>query len=73
MLRTWKLGETDRIVTFLTREFGKKSGVAKGARVKHSRFGGQLQPLAKVQVTWYEREHSAVLGWRGWACRPRRR
>ena len=50
------LHDRDRIVTFLTREFGKKSGVAKGARVKHSRFGGQLQPLAKVQVTWYERE-----------------
>src|SRR4029079_3991446 len=50
------LHDRDRIVTFLTREHGKKSGVAKGARVKHSRFGGQLQPLAKVQVTWFERE-----------------
>jgi DNA repair protein RecO (recombination protein O) len=50
------LHDRDRIVTFLTREFGKRSGVAKGARVKHSRFGGQLQPLAKVQVTWFERE-----------------
>src|SRR5947209_20240405 len=50
------LHDRDRIVTFLTREHGKKSGVAKGARVKHSRFGGQLQPLAKVQVTWYERD-----------------
>ncbi|HEX4961472.1 MAG TPA: DNA repair protein RecO [Thermoanaerobaculia bacterium] len=48
------LHDRDRIVTFLTREHGKKSGVAKGARVKHSRFGGQLQPLAKVQVTWFE-------------------
>ena len=42
------LHDRDRIVTFLTREHGKKSGVAQGARVKHSRFGGQLQPLAKV-------------------------
>src|SRR5258706_818607 len=50
------LHDRDRIVTFLTREYGKKKGVAKGARVKHSRFGGQLQPLAKVQVTWFERE-----------------
>ncbi len=50
------LHDRDRIVTFLTREHGKKSGVAKGARVKHSRFGGQLQPLAKVQVTWFEKE-----------------
>jgi len=50
------LHDRDRIVTFLTREHGKRSGVAKGARVKHSRFGGQLQPLAKVQVTWFERD-----------------
>src|SRR5918999_1343209 len=50
------LHDRDRIVTFLTREHGKKRGVAKGARVKHSRFGGQLQPLAKAQVTWFEKE-----------------
>src|SRR5436305_7031820 len=50
------LHDRDRIVTFLTRERGKKRGVAKGARVKHSRFGGQLQPLAKVVVTWFEKD-----------------
>src|SRR4051812_24360128 len=50
------LHDRDRIVTFLTREHGKKRGVAKGARMKHSRFGGQLQPLAKVVVTWFEKE-----------------
>jgi DNA repair protein RecO (recombination protein O) len=49
------LHEVDRIVTFLTREHGKKRGVARGARRKHARFAGQLQPLAKVQVTWFER------------------
>ncbi|MES1245126.1 MAG: DNA repair protein RecO [Acidobacteriota bacterium] len=50
------LQDRDRIVTFLARDLGKKSGVAKGARTRHSRFGGQLQPLAKVHVTWYEKE-----------------
>ncbi|MEE8139055.1 MAG: DNA repair protein RecO [Thermoanaerobaculia bacterium] len=50
------LHEYDRIVTFLTRERGKKRGVARGARRKFSRFGGQLQPLAKVVVTWFEKE-----------------
>jgi DNA repair protein RecO (recombination protein O) len=49
------LQERDRIVTFLTRERGKKSGVARGARTRHSRFAGQLQPLAKAQVTWFEK------------------
>jgi hypothetical protein len=32
VLRTRKLGEADRIVVFLTRDRGKKRGVAKGAR-----------------------------------------
>ncbi len=50
------LHDYDRIVTFLTRERGKKRGVAKGARRKYSRFGGQLQPLAKVEITWFEKE-----------------
>ena len=50
------LHDADRIVSFLTREHGQKRGVAKGARRKHSRFAGQLQPLAKVRVHWFEKE-----------------
>jgi DNA repair protein RecO (recombination protein O) len=56
ILDVYDLHDRDRIVTFLSREAGKKRGVARGARMKHSRFGGQLQPLAKVQVTWFEKE-----------------
>jgi DNA repair protein RecO (recombination protein O) len=50
------LHDRDRLVTFLTRASGKKKGVARGARAKYSRFAGQLQPLAKVMVTWFEKE-----------------
>lgn len=50
------LHDRDRIVTFLTRERGKVRGVARGARRKYSRFAGQLQPLAKLQITWFEKE-----------------
>ena len=50
------LHDRDRIVVFLTREHGKKSGVARGSRTSHSRFAGQLQPLGKAQVTWFEKE-----------------
>jgi DNA repair protein RecO (recombination protein O) len=56
ILDVMDLHDRDRIVTFLTRELGKKKGVAQGARAKHSRFGGQLQPLAKVAVTWFDKE-----------------
>ena len=45
VLRTYKLGEADRIVVFLTKDRGKKRGVAKGARRPRSRFTGALEPL----------------------------
>lgn len=50
------LHDRDRIVEFLTRERGRLAGVAKGSRTKHSRFAGQLQPLARVRITWFEKE-----------------
>ena len=39
ILRTYKLGEADRIVVFLTRDRGKKRGVAKAARRSKSTSG----------------------------------
>jgi DNA repair protein RecO (recombination protein O) len=56
VLRTYKLGESDRIVVFLTRDRGKKRGVAKGARVSRRRFGGALEPLTRVRVAYFEKE-----------------
>lgn len=56
ILDVFDLHDQDRIVTFLTRQQGKKKGVAKGAKRRFSRFAGELQPLAKVKVTWLEKE-----------------
>ncbi|MEM9293150.1 MAG: DNA repair protein RecO [Acidobacteriota bacterium] len=50
------LGERDRLITWLTREHGLVRGAARGARGKHSRFAGQLQPLAKVSASWTDKE-----------------
>lgn len=50
VLRAQKLGEADRIVTFLTREHGKVRGVAKGVRRTSSRFGARLEPFMVVDV-----------------------
>ncbi len=57
ILRTYKLGEADRIVVFLTSARGKRRGVAKGARRTRSRFAGGLEPLTRVQLEYFEREH----------------
>src|SRR3954466_11206328 len=56
ILRTYKLGESDRIVVFLTRDRGKKRGVAKNARQSRRRFGGALEPLTCGRVGYVERE-----------------
>jgi DNA repair protein RecO (recombination protein O) len=56
ILRTYKLGESDRIVVFLTRDRGKKRGVAKNARQSRRRFGGALEPMTCGRVGYVERE-----------------
>jgi len=56
ILRTYKLGESDRIVVFLTRDRGKKRGVAKNARQSRRRFGGALEPMTYGRVAYVERE-----------------
>src|SRR5262245_26956482 len=56
ILRTYKLGESDRIVVFLTRDRGKKRGVARNARQSRRRFGAGLEPLTHGRVGYVERE-----------------
>jgi DNA repair protein RecO len=56
ILRSYKLGESDRIVVFLTRDRGKKRGVARNARQSRRRFGGALEPLTCGRVAYMERE-----------------
>ena len=62
VLRTYKLGEADRIVVFLTRDRGKKRGVAKGARRQRSPFRGALEPLSEVRVAYFEKEGRELVG-----------
>src|SRR5881392_2621792 len=61
ILRTYKLGESDRIVVFLTRDRGKKRGVAKNARQSRRRFGGALEPLTFGRVGYMERERRELV------------
>jgi len=62
VLRTYKLGEADRIVVFLTRDRGKKRGVAKGARRPRSRFTGTLEPLTEARIAYFEKERRELVG-----------
>ena len=53
VLRTYKLGEADRIVVLLTEENGKVRAVAKGVRKTSSKFGARLEPLSHVRLLLY--------------------
>lgn len=53
VLRSMKYSESSLIVTLLTREKGKLTVIAKGARRTKSRFGGALQPMSYIQVVFY--------------------
>jgi DNA repair protein RecO (recombination protein O) len=50
LLKAVDYGESDRIVTLLTRDFGKVSALARGARRSRKRFGGALQPCCHLEV-----------------------
>jgi len=54
VLRTYKLGEADRIVVLLTAGRGKVRAVAKGVRKTKSRFGGRVEPASNVSLLIYE-------------------
>jgi DNA repair protein RecO (recombination protein O) len=55
VLRAVDYGESDRIVTFLTRDTGKLSGIAKGAKRSQRRFGGALGLFAHVTLQYRQR------------------
>ncbi len=61
VLRSHPLGESDRILTFLTRSVGKVRGVARGARRSRRRFGSNLELLSRVRLKYFEREGSDLV------------
>ncbi len=61
MLHTFVARERDKMVVFLTPEHGKVKGWAYGARGIKNRFGAALEPLAKVQIGYAEREGDEVV------------
>lgn len=54
VLRTVKLGEADRIVSFATDTHGKVRAVAKGIRKTKSRLGARLEPTSHVSLLLYQ-------------------
>ena len=58
VLRSRPFGESDKIVSLLTKDFGKISGIAKGAMRSRKRFVNSLEPFALVNLRFQDRPHS---------------
>ena len=56
VLRTYKLGETSKVVVLLTRARGKLRAVAKGARGPRSRYQSALEPLSEVRASLHGKQ-----------------
>ncbi|MEK6791216.1 MAG: DNA repair protein RecO [Deltaproteobacteria bacterium] len=53
VLNSVDYAESDRILTFFTREHGKLSGIAKGARRSKKRFVGKLDPASALRLNFF--------------------
>ena len=56
VLKSYGLAEADKIVVFLTQEYGLVRGVAKGAKRLKSKFGGSLEPFSIVRLTFFQKD-----------------
>ena len=55
VIRSFPLGEFDKIITFYTADFGKVKAVARGARRPKNRFRGSLELLNYGMLVFFER------------------
>jgi DNA repair protein RecO (recombination protein O) len=60
VLRTYPFRESDLLVTLFTRSEGKIRGAARAAKKSRRRFGGALEPLTYVKLTWEDRERQEL-------------
>ncbi len=56
VIRSFNYGEADKILTFLTRDFGKLRGIAKGARRSRKRFQNVLGLFSHLRLIFFDRE-----------------
>ena len=61
VLRTTPFGESDKIVTLLSRDSGKLTGIAKGAKRSRKRFGAALEIFCHVRLDYRERRGSELV------------
>lgn len=61
VLRARAYGESDKIVTLLTRNAGKLTGIAKGAKNSRRRFANCLDPFTRVRLHYKVRTGASLV------------
>ncbi len=61
VLRTFPIGNQDKMVIFFTRNKGLLKGIAKGAKKFGNRFGSGLEPMSYVRTFYYEKENKELI------------
>ncbi len=56
LLHKFPFGEADYIISLLTKDAGKISGIAKNAKKSTKRFGARLEPFVHIRVRYRERD-----------------
>jgi DNA repair protein RecO (recombination protein O) len=61
ILNTLDYGESDRIITCYTSQWGKLKGIAKGARKSRRRFVGNLEPLSRTRLLFFHNPRTELV------------
>ena len=61
VVRSLNYGESDKILTFFTRDFGKVRGIAKGARRSRKRFQNALGLFSHLRLIFFDREGMGLM------------
>ncbi len=60
VLKRFNFRETSIIATFLTREYGKISGLLKGIRKEPRKFASTVEPFSHNEIIFYKSRHSTL-------------
>ncbi len=61
VIRSLNYGESDKIITFFTKDFGKLKGIAKGARRSRKRFQNALGLFSHLRLIFFDREGMSLV------------
>ena len=59
-LKSYSLGEADKIILFLTSQSGLVRLTVRGAKRLRNRFGGRLEPFTVARIAYGQKEESEL-------------